>query len=440
MGSESPGTLDAIELSLLSRYLAHTSRTIPFDDLDLYALSVGIPNLAFNSKPVMSSLIALAAACKSHDVVNTAQSPLAGQTIMEVQRLLELAENHHRASLQYIQEAVSNSIWYDNVLANAALMVLYASASHSIRVRLAAIARRSGKELPNNVLPQHSQWITFTRAAHTASSAVLSGLLNADMNRNATTSPTVYKSPNPTSAILTPQNGPSEDTKRLFIPLVTSTYGRALESLRRKVESVADSSKSQEGPGLHNLDLDACLNTLPTLEKCAFSALSGECSDEEPNLSNDTPIVSGEYSRVSSWVANYMLSVTSMTAPKALRRTIMSFLNEAPAEYLNLVQSVLDSSSVVAYTGDWVARGSPKGEMQPLDTTHLLAMDIFAHWLVLVMLLDGVWWIGGIGRWELGQIVSLMKTQELPNQPADTKETWWPESMYLVNMELMPET
>jgi hypothetical protein len=56
------------------------------------------------------------------------------------------------------------------------------------------------------------------------------------------------------------------------------------------------------------------------------------------------------------------------------------------------------------------------------------------------MLLDGVWWIGGIGRWELGQIVSLMKTQELPNQPADTKETWWPESMYLVNMELMPET
>ncbi|CAI7660823.1 unnamed protein product [Penicillium manginii] len=394
MGSESPGTLDAIELSLLSRYLAHTSRTIPFDDLDLYALSVGIPNLAFNSKPVMSSLIALAAACKSHDVVNTAQSPLAGQTIMEVQRLLELAENHHRASLQYIQEAVSNSIWYDNVLANAALMVLYASASHSIRVRLAAIARRSGKELPNNVLPQHSQWITFTRAAHTASSAVL----------------------------------------------ITSTYGRALESLRRKVESVADSSKSQEGPGLHNLDLDACLNTLPTLEKCAFSALSGECSDEEPNLSNDTPIVSGEYSRVSSWVANYMLSVTSMTAPKALRRTIMSFLNEAPAEYLNLVQSVLDSSSVVAYTGDWVARGSPKGEMQPLDTTHLLAMDIFAHWLVLVMLLDGVWWIGGIGRWELGQIVSLMKTQELPNQPADTKETWWPESMYLVNMELMPET
>ncbi|KAJ5976011.1 C6 transcription factor [Penicillium waksmanii] len=440
MGSESPGSLDATELSLLGRYLAHTSRTIPFDDLDLYALSVGIPNLAFNSKPVMSSLIALAAACKSHDIVNTTQTPLADQTVMEVQRLLELAENHHMASLQYIQEAVTSSSWYDNVLANAALMVLYASASHSIRVRLAAIARRSGKELPSDVLPQHSQWITFTRAAHTAASAVLSGLLNADMNRNVTISPTVFTSPDPISTILTPQSGPSENTKRLFMPLVTSTYGRALESLRKKVESVAHSFKSQEGLRLHNLDLDACLNTLPTLEKCAFSALSGEFTNDKLNTSNDTPTISGEYSRVSPWVANYMLSVTSMTAPKALRRTIMSFLNEAPTEYLNLVQSVLDSSSVEAYTGDWVARGSPKGEMQPLDTTHILAMDIFAHWLVLVMLLDGVWWISGIGRWELGQIVSLMKTQELLNQPPDTKETWWPESMYLVNMELMPDT
>ncbi|CAI7606366.1 unnamed protein product [Penicillium pancosmium] len=440
MGSESPGNLDATELSLLSRYLAHTSRTIPFDDLDLYALSVGIPNLAFNSKPVMSSLIALAAACKSHNIVNTTQTPLADQTVMEVQRLLELAENHHRASLQYIQEAVSSSSWYDNVLANAALMVLYASASHSIRVRLAAIARRNGKELPNDVLPQHSQWITFTRAAHTAASAVLSGLLNADMNRNVTISPTVFTSPDPLSTILTPQSGPSENTKRLFIPLVTSTYVRALESLRSKVESVAYSLQSQEGLRLHNLDLDACLNTLSTLEKCAFSALSGGNIKNKSNKFNDTPTISGEYSRVSPWVANYMLSVTSMTAPKALRRTIMSFLNEAPTEYLNLVQSVLDSSSVESYTGDWVARGSPEGEMQPLDTTHLLAMDIFAHWLVLVMLLDGVWWIGGIGRWELGQIVSLMKTQELHNQSPDTKETWWPESMYLVNMELMPDT
>jgi hypothetical protein len=65
-------------------------------------------------------------------------------------------------------------------------------------------------------------------------------------------------------------------------------------------------------------------------------------------------------------------------------------------------------------------------------------MDIFAHWLVLVMLLDGVWWISDIGEWELGQVVSLVKTQDLPSQSADTGETWWPETMYLVKRELTP--
>ncbi|KAK5796106.1 hypothetical protein VI817_005391 [Penicillium citrinum] len=439
ISSETSGILNATELGLLSHYLTHTSRTIPFDELDLYALSVGIPNLAFNSKPVMSSLIALAAACKSHNIVHTTQAPLAESTILEIQQLLELAEHHHRTSLQHIRRAVTSSDWYDSVLANAALMVLYASASHSIRVRLASIARRSGIELPHDILPQHSQWITFTRAAHTASTAVLSGLLNADINLNTPISPSLYESMNVTSSVLQPQSGPSENTKLHFIPLVTSTYARAFQSLRKKIETVADCFKDQEMFGLRYDDVEACLQTLPILEKCASVALSGKDTGNQSHLSRAQVLLPGEYSRVSSWVGNYMLSVTSMTAPKALRRIIMSFLNEAPAEYLNLVQEVLDSSSVQTYTGDLVARGSPTGEIQPLDATHLLAIEIFAHWLVLVMLLDGVWWIGGIGRWELGQIVSLMKTQQPFYVSPDSKETWWPESMYMINMELMPD-
>ena len=133
-----------------------------------------------------------------------------------------------------------------------------------------------------------------------------------------------------------------------------------------------------------------------------------------------------------------MISVTSMESPQVLRRIIMSFLNKAPTEYLNLVQSVLDSPSAEARAEKWMTRDSPGTEVPLLDATHLLAMDIFAHWLVLVMLLDGVWWISDIGEWELGQVVSLMKTQDLPSQSADIEQTWWPETMYLVKRELTP--
>lgn len=62
---------------------------------------------------------------------------------------------------------------YDEVFANAALMVLYASASHSMRVQLASSAKQTNWYLLDELFPQHLQWILFTRAAHTASAAVL---------------------------------------------------------------------------------------------------------------------------------------------------------------------------------------------------------------------------------------------------------------------------
>ncbi|OOQ83462.1 C6 transcription factor [Penicillium brasilianum] len=443
--SRSSGFLDARDLDLLSHYLTHTSKTIPFDALDLYALSIGIPNLAFKNEPVMSSLIALAAACKSHDIVNRSKVHLDNQTLLEVQELLELAERHHRASLQHIQATVSDSNWYDEVLANAALMVLYASASHSIRVYLAATAKQKGQRLPAELLPQHSQWISFTRAAHTASTAILKNVFNASngtQDDGIETASSIQDFPHidlSSTNVLLPQNGPSEETERLFLPLVVSTYNRAFGRLSERADSIAAHVGRIASFNSDLRDLDVCLNTLPILRKCASAALSRKEKYESPkDVEHEIPPIDGS-SQVSPWVAKYMISVTSMKAPRALRRTVMSFLNKAPSEYLNIIQSVLDLPITEASTTEnGIVRDSPKIEIPPLDATQLLAMDIFAHWLVLVMLLDGVWWIGGIGQWELGQVVSLMKTQEFFHQVRDDKETWWPQSMYMVKLELGP--
>ena len=437
------GTLDATELGLLAHYITHTSQTIPFDDLDLYALSVGVPNLAFRSKAVLSSLLALAAACKSHDIAKRAQTLLDHQNLIQIGELLALAERHHRASLRHIQAAMRNSDSYDFVLANAALMVLYASASHSIRVHLAATAKQCGQRLPDELLPQHSQWISFTRAAHTASSAILNNMAGpADNVQSAVSSPVIDTTPHlPTpvfgsTGVLSPQDGPSENTKRLFLPLVASTYSRAFESLRRRAESTAALLERSEPSACNNLQLDASLETISVLEQCASLALSTRKGQESVEVPRNQALLSGRFSRVSPWVARYMISVTSMESPRVLRRIIMSFLNKAPAEYLNLVRSVLDSPSVEPSAEGWMTQDSPGTEVPSLSATHLLAMDVFAHWLVLVMLLDGVWWIGDIGQWELSQIMSLMKTQNLLGWSVDTGETWWPESMYLVKREL----
>ncbi|PLN86856.1 putative C6 transcription factor [Aspergillus taichungensis] len=435
-----PGPLDATELALLAHYLMHTSHTIPFDELDHYALSVGVPNLAFKCNVVMSSLIALAAACKAHDIAKQNPTPLDHQILAHIGELLALGDRHHSDSLRHISVSMQKADSYDHLLANAALMVLYASASHSIRVFLAATAKQRDWRLPRDILPQNSQWISFTRAAHTASTAVLNHIINGPDTPGV--DPPLM-SPGTASCnkdVLAPEDGPTENTKRLFLPLVASTYIRALESLRRRAESTATFLKQSDQPISDTHRLDASLETISILENCASTALL----PRENNPSVDAPknplMSFDELSRVSSWVARYMISVTSIQSPRVLRRIIMSFLNKAPAEFLSLVQSVLDSPSVEARAERWMTQDSPGSEEPSLSATHLLALDIFAHWLVLLMLLDGVWWIGDIGQWELGQIVSLMKTQDLMGQLVGTGETWWPESMYLVKRELAPNT
>ena len=119
----------------------------------------------------------------------------------------------------------------------------------------------------------------------------------------------------------------------------------------------------------------------------------------------------------------------------------MSFLNKAPTEFLNIVQSVLDSPSAKARKENTtLPMSSGTKALLTLTPIHVLTMDIFAHWLVLVMLLDGVWWIRDIGQWELSRVISMMKTHNVISQLADTNERWWPESMYLVKRELTPDS
>ncbi len=76
----------------------------------------------------------------------------------------------------------------------------------------------------------------------------------------------------------------------------------------------------------------------------------------------------------------------------------------------------------------------------PLGIAHRLAIDIFAHWLVLVMLLDGVWWIGDIGQWELRRVVAFAEHQGWIAEFVTAGPTWWPESVYTVKAGLAKHT
>lgn len=439
--------LDARDLELLSHYLSHTSRSIAYDRDDLYALHVGIPNLAFSSKALMSSMLALAAACQCHDLLELATSELpttasAGPDVPRIRELLALAEQHHAASLRQIQEDIPATERYDHVLANAALMFLYGSASHWVRIRLMRISEMGSSSggvsrLPEEFVPVQSQWMSLIRAVHSA----YVGLL-ADQAQNAGPEGLVdcERSSPPrvdfgNVDVTCPQDGPSDETRRLFLPILAATSGPALSKLRARARQV------ERDAGSDNSGFQACMEALAVFEAILTEAFPDKKhtgfspetpgSQTEDRLEPAYALSLGRLSNVAPWLRNYTARVTmNSRESRPLRRTVNAFINRVPTTYLHMVQATLEHIPV----------HKPQGA-SPLDSdagdgpVEKLAMDIFAHWLVLVLLLDGVWWIGGIGAWELGRVVAYMRERGRVGK-GDEAADWWPESMYNIRMEL----
>lgn len=440
--SLSTSLLDARDLELLSHYLSHASRTIAYDRDDLYALHVGIPNLAFSSKPLMSSMLALAAACQCHDLL--AQSP-DGPDMARIQELLVLAEQHHGTSLRQIQEDIPSTQRYDHVLANAALMVLYGSASHWVRIRLAGMCEARGMRLPGEFVPVQSQWMSLIRAVHSA----YVGLL-ADQAQNpgmTEVKDCVMDSPPHRDFgdvdVACPQDGPSDETRLLFLPIAAATSKSAMKKLRaraRQVERRVDAGVA---------GLQVCVEALGVLETIIRETLGdrGHTSfspgtpgslmedQKEPGYLRSL----GRLSNVAPWLRNYTARVTmNSTDSRPLRRTVNAFLNRVPTAFLHMVQATLERIPLRTAGHDANRTQETSPEYGDSDSAaHRLAMDIFAHWLVLMLLLDGVWWIGGIGAWELGRVVAYMREGGRVDEGDGVEnEAWWPESMYIIRMEL----
>ncbi|KAG8166452.1 hypothetical protein KVR01_002141 [Diaporthe batatas] len=416
--------LDAPDLKLLGHYLSHTSRTIAFDRDDLYVLHVGIPNLAISSKALMSSMLALAAASQCHDLLEASPG---SPDVVRIRELLVLGEQHHAASLRQIQEDIPSTERYDHVLANAALMFLYGSASHWVRIRLMRVccveSGGGGNRLPEEFVPAQNPAVAVLGDSERTS---LRQIEFGDVN------------------VVCPQNGPSDETRRLFLPILAATSGAALTKLRARARQVEmEAANGSEGLGV-------CMEALAVFQAVLGETFSdrrpGGLSPETPGSQTDDPRGPlhppslGRLSNVAPWLRRYTARVTmNSTDSRPLRRTVNAFINRVSTKYLHMVQATLEHIPVEA-----AGRGATRSQGYTLEDqdadsgpVQRLAMDIFAHWLVLVLLLDGVWWIGGIGAWELGRVVAYARERgwiDMGDKADD--EAWWPQSMYNIKIEL----
>lgn len=430
-------TLAPVDFELFQHYLDHTSKDLTVGDEEQHTLQIGIPNLACQSKPLMKSVLALSAVCKCLDIIN--QPSASHEDRGQVIELLSLANGYHMESLREVQATLPQTKNYDHILANAAMMGMYGSGSHCARIWLAKTATL-GDQLQQGLIPRDSQWISLFRAVHLAYDGLLKDTHSPrDAVQFSTDhSPDQLITRNSSQLHYDYQRSSRNELHRnpinhALYPIMASTVGTALIKLRRRARDRAILEASNELGGFDS----SAIHGNPEIQACfvALSILSNIVSETFPagDLTPTTPLSFevdvdpvGQLSEVSPWLRRYTASITSMVPSPLPRRYIMAFIHKVPTKFLNLVEEMLSLIQPNnAPDSDQMCWTTPN-----LSTAHQLAVDIFAHWLVLVVLLDNVWWIGDIGTWELGQIVSFKKEAHWPmclwNRDAD----WWPESMF----------
>lgn len=490
--------LSPSEVALFKHYLEHTSRDRTVADQDRYTMQVGIPNLACQSKPLMRSVLALAAMCKCWDIINDepsrAHTPAGRGEIVD---LVSLAHQYHLGSLHETQATLCEADNYDHVLANASMMGMYGSASHAARVWLAKTAP-PGEHLhllDCMLLPGTPQWLSLFRAVRLA----YAGLFKVSPQHSPPVSPAALSSQYEYKVGSKAQQAAAAavgDVRATIMathplgPVVGATVGSALARLNEKASEIralhhhhhnhhyvagAEVSvvMNNDDAGI-NPQLEACFTALGILNNImtetvlssqqANSSIApstpGHHEDHDydddgddydharprlvvTDITND-PV--GRLEHVSPWLRRYTASISSMIPSQVPRRVIMSLVHKVPTAFLNLVEDVINnlvtpaaSAAAAAVAGPVAAAaGTAEGRPTPEQPSpaHQLALEIFAHWLVLIMLLDDVWWIGGIGAWELARFVSV---RGYPGWEAclwNWERDWWPESMLEVSHQL----
>ena len=396
--------LAANEVSLLLRYLSHTSHIIPADETDVFALQVGIPRLAFGSTLVMSSVLALAANCRCHEVLS--QPKVSERDWHEVQALLAISDHHYESSLQRIQTVATEPAQYSNILANAPLMVLYGCANHSLRVRIAS--SKAKEEVAGKIMICASlQWVHLIRAAHLAFTGLLHSQVTAvnswaEEEETRSQSDSYQASIAPRDSYQSSDGGRTARTKHVVQPLIMATYASAMEKLERKM--LSQLSATTDVP---SSPYASCTNAHTVLWQ-TFDSFAGTSRGPSQHYAKYWKMNSRQcaLTSVPPWLRGYVARVTSATPQRQLRRGIPSFLNRVSEEFLGLVQQALTGATE--------------------DQESMLALDIFSHWLVLVTLLDGVWWLSGIGEWELERAVYVYLKSNANNEET---EEWWPHTM-----------
>jgi hypothetical protein len=364
--------------------------------------------LSANSEQLAHAVLALSAACLCGDMVQEGQVD-----VTAVEAVLSTGLRHHTQSAEQMRLLVSSEQRMETTtnaaatLAACALLVPFATAFQHINHWIQANNNKNGGELLRD--PFFLPLVTprDTAALLRGFGPLLSMLAVQDVL------PTYVQE----------EEGPGADDTAFVHPsrnlplfsVITATSRRAFSQLRDRVLAVVAQTSDE-------FCLEAAFTVLDDIAHNQYPARRQRRSDADAAIGVD-PAVDDD----AALLAQIALPLQVNRLDRdPLNWTVFSFFQFVQRDFLNLVFPLLDRQQI------------HESEKAPTTRTGLMltaaeaiALDIYAHWLVLLLPLDHEeWYIGNFPTLAMQGLIGRYGNSIQMATETEGEQRWWPRDMW----------
>ncbi|OJJ07007.1 hypothetical protein ASPVEDRAFT_201474 [Aspergillus versicolor CBS 583.65] len=427
---------DTSDTGLYHHYLQHTSRTLTDNPRDLHALQICLPTLALRSKTVFHSILAVSAACMCYDMINLEFPPDVGT----VSYVLMTGYRHYNLASERLRELISrpSASNAEPLLAAPPLLVPFVTCSQQISHWVSS--RTDGHSSPKLLS-------TTPRDVIIISQVIRATIRELEADTSPITTPQSINTEEIDSMdeIPTPPSKPPPSHSHPMFQVISSTSQRAFSKLQDRINSAIFYSSTP------NPSLSACseaFTVLETLRSAVFPSPGSTAPALPPSMTTIPTLP-----QVPRWLHAFTARPSTPSPTEHMTRPFLSFFIETPQAYLDLVLPLLDkrlqgpspqqSPAVDPPTDPSLDPSLVLGLGSELSIEQALALDIYAHWSVLMFLVsEESWWIGNLPDITLNGMVNRygddFVRKWFPSGSAGGRgeEEWWPGGMMSVAREI----
>jgi Fungal specific transcription factor domain len=402
-------SLPPSDTALYHHYLQHTSHITTHYQNDKPVLEIYVPTLALQSKIVFHSILALSAACLCRDMIAERPPP----DIAAVNQVLMAGYRHYNLASEKTRDLISqsNTLRPEPLLASAPFLIGFATASQQINHW---IESRKSTRKPSQLL--------FASLRDTI--IIIKGLratLHVLRRDHVSSSHKMAYEPEvPNDIALTlmeskpPLTSPPPSHTHVMYSIFATTSQEAFSRLQERLHSTS----LYHGD---NAFLAACAEAFHRLSTIRNLTFSSSAPSTPLSLDNASMLP-----QLPPWLRSYIGRPVILLPNEPLVRPFLTFLIHSSQEYLDLLLPLLDES--LESPLDSIPDGSPE-----LTEVQALTLDIWAHWCVLMFLVEEeAWWIGNLPYILLTGMLNRYGNNFVARLwPGDGQGQgrWWPASM-----------